>query len=169
MKLNYIVLKCANGEEFKIDGNHIGNTKIEGISESISRHPSDANEIDITPIAQSFAIEVKKEANQNYHYLNQDDLHDIPIDLFTCKTLFDRLTVVPDVVQISFCTYHSLSITQFKTIDLPTDMFNQKNNLEIASIGKSGNLYLRIAGSAEEIASDDLNELTSRQIELTLY
>lgn len=166
MKLKYIELKAANDEVFRIDGVHIGRMNVSGLSETIKRFANEDGEVCHSTNATSFALEIYQGAEEEY-IPPMPKSKFISIDIQTCQTVFERLTRVPDIVEVRIIMDSSddnkISV---RTVSLPFSSNDGVNELETAAIGKSGNLYIAISCPVKDIASGDLKKSFDNQLEL---
>ena len=93
MKLKYITFIFENCDSITIDGKYVGDFLVDDIKTSVKKE--DVNSVGKQETAYTFAIEIFKEANQDYYQLENANMSD-------CKQkVFDRFTC-GDIASIEF-------------------------------------------------------------------
>lgn len=83
-----IILHCENCESIEIEGRHIGEIEIKGLTQNLRRH---GNEIKYYKTCEDFVLEIHKDSNKRYKTFG----------MISDDVLFDRIINVPDIVSIT--------------------------------------------------------------------
>lgn len=144
MKLKYITFFLENCDSITIDGKYIGSFLVSDIKTSIQRIACNAiNRIDT---ANTFAIEIHRDANKERYQFDQTDYEDWK------QMTFDRLNQYHDITSIEF----ELEEDNIEDGEIPcrehyeyyVDWTGDQQTINEAQtnyISKDGNLYIAIA------------------------
>lgn len=141
MKLKEITFVLENCDCITIDGKYIGNFLVEDIRTSIQRIA--CNAINKMDIANTFAIEIHKDANKERCVLGCEDYK---------QMTFDRFTAWNDITSIEFELVEEYVEEGKEPIVEHYDYYvnwvgenDQENEAQKSYISKVGNLYIVIA------------------------
>lgn len=153
MKLKYITFCFENCDRITIDGKYIGDFVVKDIKTEIRRITTNA--IDRIDIADTFAIEIHKDANKERYQFGQ-------IDKPNWKQMtFDRLVKYSDITSIEFELYDDCTTETeeenvyteyyFYWVDWTSDS-DEINDAQSNYVSKDGHLYIVI--SADKTIED---------------
>ncbi len=142
-KLKNITFVFENCDAITIDGKHIGYFLIDDLQTSFSRVA--CNCIKKTEIANTFVVEIHKEANKERYMFDQTD-----VEVFKQMT-FDRFIRYNDITSIQFELIEDLEDEESPCVEHYNFNVNwigdddMTNNAQISYISNEGHLYLAIA------------------------
>ncbi len=144
MKLKQITFTFENLDSITIDGRYVGEFLVDDIQTKIER--TACNSIDRIDIANTFAIEIHKNANKERYVFNQNQDEDLR------QMTFDRLELSEDIASIQF-ELEEICFEDGQTpcvdhysyyIDWVGDS-DYSNEAQSNYISKDGHLYIVIA------------------------
>lgn len=144
MKLDYINLHLENCDCITIDGKYVGDFLVDDIHKTIHRFA--CNSIDSFDIADTFVIELHKDANKERYQFNNNAYEDFR------QMTFDRLSGCPDIASINFI----LSEDYVPENKIPTKEFHNYyldwsdnsdniNTYQKSYISDEGHLYIVVS------------------------
>jgi hypothetical protein len=154
MKLKYITFCLENCDRITIDGKYIGDFVVKDIKTEIRRIATNA--IDRIDIADTFAIEIHKDANKERYPFGQ-------IDKPNWKQMtFDRLVKYSDITSIEFELYDDYTDEMEEGAVYCTECYDywvvwtgdddETNDAQSNYVSKDGHLYIVI--SADKTIED---------------
>lgn len=153
MKLKYITLGLENCDQITIDGKHIGDFIVQDITTKIQRIA--CNAIERVDIANTFAIEIHKDANKERYQFNQTNCAEWK------QATFDRLNKYHDITSIEFELYDDCT-TETEEENVYTEHYfywvnwtgdsDEINDAQSNYVSKDGHLYIVI--SADKTIED---------------
>jgi hypothetical protein len=154
MKLKYITFCLENCDRITIDGKYIGDFVVKDIKTEIRRIATNA--IDRIDIADTFAIEIHKDANKERYPFGQ-------IDKPNWKQMtFDRLVKYSDITSIEFELYDDYTDEMEEGAVYCTECYDywvnwtgdndEINDAQSNYVSKDGHLYIVI--SADKTIED---------------
>ena len=142
-KLKNITFVFENCDVITIDGKHVGHFLVDDLQTSFSRVA--CNCIKKTEIADTFVVEIHKEANKERYMFDQTD-----VEVFKQMT-FDRFTQHNDITSIQFELIEDLEDEDTPCVEHYSFNVNwigdddMINNAQISYVSNEGHLYLVIA------------------------
>lgn len=162
MKLKKITLVFENCDAVTIDGKYIGYFLVDDICTSIKRIA--CNAIERVDIANTFAIEIHKDANKERYQFDQTDYEDFK------QMTFDRIGNCRDITSIQFELIEDYveegQVPRVEHYDYYVDWTGEseyKNNAQTNYLSKCGNLYIVISGGKKIDDFFDFKEINDEQ------
>lgn len=163
MKLKYIEFILENCDSIKIEGKYIGNFLVEDIKTSIQRIA--CNAINRMDTANTFVIEIHKDANKERYQFDQTQREDFK------QMTFDRLTSSNDITSIEFeleeaypseqsaapCREHYHYYVKWEGES------DYTNEAQKTYLSMDGNLYIVIADGKKIEDIFDINEIEDKE------
>lgn len=140
MKIKNVTLIFENCDSITIEGKYIGNMIVDDIRSSFKKLGSDTiNKIDV---ANVFAIEIHKEANEERYELNQTGNEALR------QMTFDRLKKYNDITSIKFELEEDGQATRVESYEYWAKWVGdsyENNEAQTTYLSKDGHLYIVIA------------------------